>query len=77
MLSPIGGYMNDFGKLNMKGCQFFLRGLADFERECFEGQTQDLQWLRGKRGDEKYLDGDNFESNFVFNCPILYLMDFR
>ncbi|KAL1920326.1 uncharacterized protein VTP21DRAFT_1472 [Calcarisporiella thermophila] len=51
VLPKCDGYINDGGTLNVQRLELVLNELCSFERETFEAEVVDLQWLHGKRAD--------------------------
>lgn len=43
-----GGYLNEHGVLNLPRLQLVLDKLADFEKETFEEESADAEWIRMK-----------------------------
>lgn len=45
------GYLNEFGVMNLKRCQAYLKELGELEREQFEGEQVDTKWLKSRMRD--------------------------
>ncbi|KAK4058246.1 exonuclease II Exo2 [Microbotryomycetes sp. JL221] len=50
VLPTAGGYINEYGKLNLKRLQLVLDELALDERDHYEREVMDSSWLHGKQG---------------------------
>lgn len=48
-----GGYLNEHGQLNTKRLQLVLDKLADFEKEKFEEEAADSEWIRMKNAGQE------------------------
>jgi 5'-3' exoribonuclease 1 len=53
LLPELDGYLNENGVLVLPRVQKMISGLANFEREQFEEQIGDIEWLDGKKNASK------------------------
>lgn len=53
ILPEIDGYLNENGVLMLSRVQKMISGLANFERENFEEEMGDFEWLQGKKNGSK------------------------
>lgn len=66
ILPELDGYLNDNGVLVLSRVQKMIAGLADFERENFEEEIGDLEWIQGKKNGTKS-NTKNSGSKGLFN----------
>lgn len=53
ILPELDGYLNENGVLVLSRLQKMVSGLANFEREQFEEEIGDIEWLDGKKNASK------------------------
>lgn len=46
---PAGGYLNEYGKINLPRLQIFFNALSEFEQNAFEKEHSDLNWFKSKQ----------------------------
>lgn len=49
ILPKAKGYINEHGVINLDRLSLLLEALSDFERQFFESECSDAQWLKGKQ----------------------------
>jgi 5'-3' exoribonuclease 1 len=49
VLPKAGGYINEFGVINLKRLAILLDGLSDVEYRFFESDNADAKWFKGKQ----------------------------
>ncbi|KAJ3187980.1 hypothetical protein HDU85_006373 [Gaertneriomyces sp. JEL0708] len=60
------GYLNSGGQIDLKRCEVFLKELGAHERQLFELEAGDMQWLKGKQGESV---NDRPKSSKFFMTP--------
>ena len=53
ILPQLDGYLNENGVLVLSRVQKIISGLGEFEKEQFEEEMGDLEWLKGKKNESK------------------------